>query len=97
MSRLLSYGSGMRRVACLNDHLKTTNVSQTFSGASKMENTNGKPSVGIIIIGDEILKGQTQDTNSHFLTRRLYSLGVRVRKITVIPDDVTTIAAEVIF
>ena len=53
------------------------------------------PTAGIIIIGDEILKGQTCDTNTHFLTRRLKNLGVNVRRISVIPDELDTIAEEV--
>ena len=53
------------------------------------------PTAGIIIIGDEILKGQTSDTNTHFLTRRLKSLGVSVRRVSVIPDELDTIAEEV--
>jgi len=56
---------------------------------------NGQPTVGIIVIGDEILKGQTQDTNSHFLVRRLFTLGAHVRKISVVPDDLDAIAKEV--
>ena len=43
---------------------------------------------GIIIIGDEILKGQVQDTNTKFLTEQLYDLGVKVERISVIPDQV---------
>ena len=50
---------------------------------------------GIIIIGDEIVKGKVQDTNSHYLAQKLYSLGVDVRKISVIPDRVEDIADEV--
>ncbi|KAK3896232.1 hypothetical protein Pcinc_000088 [Petrolisthes cinctipes] len=53
------------------------------------------PTAGIIIIGDEILRGQTQDTNTHFLTRQLHSLGVKVKRVSVIPDDIQTIASEV--
>ena len=45
-------------------------------------------SAGIIIIGDEILKGQVQDTNSKFLTEQIYDLGVKVKRISVIPDEV---------
>nr|XP_044994174.1 FAD synthase isoform X1 [Jaculus jaculus]XP_044994175.1 FAD synthase isoform X1 [Jaculus jaculus] len=50
---------------------------------------------GIIIVGDEILKGHTQDTNTYFLCRTLRSLGVQVCRVSVIPDEVATIAAEV--
>ena len=53
------------------------------------------PTAGIIIIGDEILKGQTLDTNTHFLTKRLKELGVKVRRISVICDDIDVIAEEV--
>jgi molybdenum cofactor synthesis domain-containing protein len=49
----------------------------------------------IVVIGNEILSGKTRDENSVFLSRELRSLGVDVRKISVIPDELQTIAAEV--
>ena len=35
----------------------------------------------VSVVGDEILKGQTQDTNSHFLCKRLFALGVEVKQV----------------
>lgn len=54
-----------------------------------------KFTAGIVIIGDEILKGHTKDTNSYFLLKKLWSLGVKVEKVSVISDDVDAIAHEV--
>ncbi len=51
--------------------------------------------VGILIIGNEILSGKVQDTNSAFLCRGLRDLGADVQKISVIPDDVEIISREI--
>ena len=61
----------------------------------KMSREVRSTNAGLIIIGDEILKGQVQDTNSHFLTKHLHQKGIRVAKISVVPDDIAVIAAEV--
>ena len=50
---------------------------------------------GIIIIGDEILTGKVQDTNTFFLTRELRGRGVTVCRVLVIPDLIDEIAREV--
>ena len=40
--------------------------------------SSAKPcDAGIVIIGDEILNGQTKDDNTAFLAARLHSLGIR--------------------
>ena len=41
---------------------------------------------GIIIIGNEILSGRTQDTNTSTLSIWLNSLGVKVQEVRAIPD-----------
>ena len=38
--------------------------------------------ISISVIGDEILKGQVADTNTHFITRHLFAWGVKVKKVT---------------
>ncbi len=50
---------------------------------------------GIILIGNEILSGKIVDANASYLCRELRMLGVDVRKISVIPDEVDLIATEV--
>ena len=50
---------------------------------------------GIILVGNEILSGKIVDANASYLCRELRGLGVEVRRITVIPDEVDLIAAEV--
>jgi molybdenum cofactor synthesis domain-containing protein len=50
---------------------------------------------GIILIGNEILSGKIRDENAAYLCRELRALGVDVRRIVVIPDEVALIADEV--
>lgn len=50
---------------------------------------------GIVIIGNEVLSGKTQDINSHFFCTELRRLGVEVQKISTIQDEIELIAAEV--
>ena len=45
----------------------------------------------IIIIGNEILSGRTQDTNSNYLAKVLIGKGISLEEIRVIPDDYSTI------
>jgi len=41
---------------------------------------------GIIVIGNEILSGRTQDTNTTTLSIWLNSLGIKVQEVRIIPD-----------
>ena len=50
---------------------------------------------GIILVGNEILSGKIVDANAAYLCRELRELGVDVRRISVIPDEIDVIAAEV--
>ena len=48
---------------------------------------NTKVNAAILIIGNEILSGRTQDTNTSTLAVWLNSIGVKVNEVRVIPDD----------
>jgi len=47
---------------------------------------NTKVNAAILIIGNEILSGRTQDTNTSTLANWLNSIGVKVNEVRVIPD-----------
>ena len=47
---------------------------------------NIKVNAAILIIGNEILSGRTQDTNTSTLAKWLNSIGVQVKEVRVIPD-----------
>jgi molybdenum cofactor synthesis domain-containing protein len=49
----------------------------------------------MLIIGNEILSGRTQDINLNFLAKSLNELGVRMTEARVIPDIEDTIVATV--
>jgi molybdenum cofactor synthesis domain-containing protein len=52
---------------------------------------NTKVNAAILIIGNEILSGRTQDTNTSTLATWLNSIGVKVEEVRVIPDIEKTI------
>tara|TARA_B100001027_G_scaffold194599_1_gene150494 strand:- start:272 stop:1021 length:750 start_codon:yes stop_codon:yes gene_type:complete len=47
---------------------------------------NTKVNAAILIIGNEILSGRTQDTNTSTLAKWLNSIGVKVNEVRIIPD-----------
>ncbi len=53
------------------------------------------PSAAILVIGDEILSGKTEDLNARFLISELRDLGVSLRSIQIIPDTVGEVAKSV--
>jgi molybdopterin-biosynthesis enzyme MoeA-like protein len=52
----------------------------------------------VVAVGDELLRGHTQDTNTHWLAQRLYALGFPLRRAHVVSDVqqeiVLTVQAE---
>ena len=49
----------------------------------------------LIVVGNEILSGKVVDSNSSFLARELRKVGVTLRRILVIPDELDEIASAV--
>ena len=56
---------------------------------------NTKFNAAILIIGNEILSGRTQDTNTGTIAKWLNSIGVTVNEVRVIPDIESTIVETV--
>lgn len=50
---------------------------------------------GILIIGDEVLSGRTQDTNSNFIAKNLTSSGIKLEEIKIISDQKEHIISSV--
>ncbi len=60
-------------------------------GAPAMED----PTAAVLVIGDEILSGSVEDTNSREIARFLAGLGVQLDEIRVVADDLEAIARAV--
>jgi molybdenum cofactor synthesis domain-containing protein len=56
---------------------------------------NTKFNAAILIIGNEILSGRTQDTNTSTIAQWLNTIGVKVNEVRVIPDIEATIIETV--
>jgi molybdenum cofactor synthesis domain-containing protein len=53
------------------------------------------PTACLLVIGNEVLSGRTQDANIKFLATRLGEIGMPLREVRVIPDVAETIVATV--
>jgi molybdenum cofactor synthesis domain-containing protein len=53
------------------------------------------PTAAIVTIGNELVSGDIENTNASWLARRLEQLGVVVRLLTAVPDEIDAIAAVV--
>jgi molybdenum cofactor synthesis domain-containing protein len=48
-----------------------------------------------LVIGNELLSGKVQDENLVVLAKTLGQMGIRLRRVVMVPDDIELIAAEV--
>jgi molybdenum cofactor synthesis domain-containing protein len=51
--------------------------------------------VAVVTVGDELLAGDTANTNATWLCGKLTERGVTVRRVTVLPDDTEEIASVI--
>ncbi len=49
----------------------------------------------MLVIGDEILSGKVEEANVAVLSRALRALGIELRRVVIVKDDVETIVREV--
>jgi molybdenum cofactor synthesis domain-containing protein len=54
------------------------------------------PTACIVVIGNEVLSGRTQDANIRFLAQRLGDMGIPVREVRIIPDVADTIIRTIV-
>ncbi|HEY1300938.1 MAG TPA: molybdopterin-binding protein [Stellaceae bacterium] len=70
-------------------------MSTTSTGCAAAQTGRNIVTACILIIGNEILSGRTQDENLAFLARGLNDAGIRVREARVIADDPGAIVGAV--
>jgi molybdenum cofactor synthesis domain-containing protein len=49
----------------------------------------------VLVIGNELLSGKVEEANVHVLARALRSLGIELRRVVIVLDDLEAIAREV--
>lgn len=55
--------------------------------ASRLIDTPAQPTACFLVIGNEILSGRTQDTNTLVLARALNTRGIRLEEVRILPDQ----------
>ena len=61
-----------------------------------MKKANKKLNAAIIIIGNEVLSGRTQDVNVINISNWLNNLGVKLEEVRIIPDVESTIVKTIV-
>ena len=53
------------------------------------------PTAAMLVIGDEILSGRTQDSNTYYLAGQLTAHGINLKEVRVVSDDASAIIDSV--
>ncbi len=60
-----------------------------------VSNTEHIPTAAVIVIGNEILSGRTQDANLAYIAQSLTKQGIRLSRAVILSDDIDIIAQEI--
>ena len=55
-----------------------------------------QPTASMLVIGDELLSGRTQDANMHHLANELTEIGINLREARFIRDDAKVIVSNIV-
>ena len=55
-----------------------------------------QPTVSMLVIGDELLSGRTQDANMHYLANQLTKIGINFCEARFIRDDAAVIVSNIV-
>jgi molybdenum cofactor synthesis domain-containing protein len=47
-----------------------------------------RTTAALLVVGNELLSGKVRDQNAHLLATELFSMGVALRRIVVVPDEI---------
>lgn len=47
---------------------------------------NETPTASIVVIGNEVLSGRTQDANINYIAKKLTSIGIKLSEVRIVPD-----------
>ena len=72
-----------------------TSVRKNFGFGSRSLTTDGPLTACVLVIGNEILSGKTQDTNLQFLGNELSKLGIQLEEARVVQDEETAIVTAI--
>eukprot|EP00873_Tetraselmis_striata_P010717 jgi/Tetstr1/430981/TSEL_020736.t1 len=70
-------------------------VGAVCSLSGEADNPRQRSQVALMIIGNEILSGSIQDSNTQWLAKSLYNRGVDLVRVEMLPDDIEDIVATV--
>jgi len=79
---------------------------ESEEGASRIQRTNIHSRTGdsaslgevdmdtaaVLVIGDELMNGEVQESNSHFISSELRTIGIGVKQVMVVENDIDIIA-----